>query len=231
MPCSISLVKPETPFKYLIIGCIEEEIRFEKAKQEVTLSIIQRIINEESFKEIIDQLKDVSPIFVTGSSGYFGSADVQTLREHNILPIGSDLIDSPTTDFIDSVSDINIVRKASSQGCKSIIHTAAVHAPNLDFYSEHDYQKVNVEETRNILSCAKKFQMKALVFHRRPLSRLPKRSKNKKKIKIVAPQSYKNLLNIEQHQIYTALQRRLLKKSAYKMEILILQFTLQQIFR
>ena len=81
------------------------------------------------------QLKDVSPIFVFGSSGYLGSADVQTLREHNILAIGIDLIDSPTTDFIDSVSDINIVRKASSPGCTSIIHTAAVHAPSLDSYS------------------------------------------------------------------------------------------------
>ena len=160
----IYTVKPGTPIKYFIIGGIEEEIRFEKSKQEVISSTIKRIIDEESLKEIIDQLKDVSPILVTGSSGYLGSAVVQTLREHNVAAIGIDLIDSPTTNFIGCVSDINIVRKASSQGCKSIIHTAALHAPNLDFYSAHDYEKVNVEGTRNILSCAREFQMKAVVF-------------------------------------------------------------------
>ena len=157
-------VQPGTRIKYFIIGGDEEEKRFEISKAEVISSTVKRIKHEHSLKDIITDLKNVSPILVTGSSGYLGSAIVQTLKEHAIKTVGIDLVDAATTDFIGCVSDINVIRKAANQGCRSVIHTAALHAPNLDFYSDQDYEKVNVEGTRNILLVAKELQMKAVVF-------------------------------------------------------------------
>ena len=157
-------VHPGKRVKYFIIGGEEEEKKFESSKQEVISCTVKRIKDENALKDIIEQLKNASPILVTGSSGYLGSAIVQTLKEHDIQVVGIDLVEASTTDFIGCVSDIDFVRNASSENCKSIIHTAALHAPNLDFYSEQDYQRVNVEGTRNILSIAKEFQMKGIVF-------------------------------------------------------------------
>ena len=157
-------VQPGIRVKYFIIGDADEEKRFETTKKEVISSTIKRIQGENSLRNIIEQLKNVSPILVTGSSGYLGSAIAQTLKVHGIQYVGIDLVGASTTDFIGCVSDIEFVRKASSKGCKSIIHTAALHAPNLDFYSNTDYHKVNVEGTRNILSIASEFQMEAIVF-------------------------------------------------------------------
>ena len=220
----IYTVKPGTPVKYFIIGGIEEEIRFEKSKQEVISSTIKRIIDEESLKEFIDQIKEVSPILVTGSSGYLGSAVVQTLREHNVAAIGIDLIDSPTTNFIGCVSDINIVRKASRQGCKSIIHTAALHAPNLDFYSQQDYEKVNVVGTQNILSCAREFQIKAVVFSSTTSLMITKEVKEQEKDKDHGPAILQESIEYRTTPNIYGLTKKAAEKSAYKMEILTLQF-------
>ena len=157
-------IQPGSPVKSFIIGGDEAKNKFENTKQEVITSTIKRMKCENALKDIIGQLTIVSPILVTGSSGYLGSAIVQTLREHGIKTIGIDLVDAPSTDFIGCVSDINILRTSASQGCKSVIHTAALHAPNLDYYSEKQFQMVNVDGTQNILMVAKEFQMKAVVF-------------------------------------------------------------------
>jgi len=38
----------------------------------------------------------------------------------------------------------------------SIIHTAALHAPNLDFYTEADFRRINLDGTRHVLNAAMK---------------------------------------------------------------------------
>ena len=157
------IVQPGTKIKCFLLGGLLEENQYEISKQEVILSTIERIKREGTLQNIIEKLKTVSPILVTGSSGYLGSAIVQVLQLHGVRVVGIDLIDSPTTDFVGCVSDTNFVTKSSAD-CKSVIHTAALHAPNLAFYSDEDYQKVNVKGTENVLSAAKDFQFKGVVF-------------------------------------------------------------------
>jgi nucleoside-diphosphate-sugar epimerase len=93
-----------------------------------------------------------------------GSAVVETLREHKVQTIGIDLVNAATTDFVGCVSDVDFLRGAIKGGCKSIIHTAALHAPNLDFYYDDEYERVNVEGTKNILMISKNYEIKAVVF-------------------------------------------------------------------
>ena len=78
--------------------------------------------------------------------------------------IGIDLVNAATTDFVGCISDIDFLRKVIKGGCKSIIHTAALHAPNLDFYSDDEYERVNVVGTKNILLISKSHEIKAVVF-------------------------------------------------------------------
>ena len=157
-------VIPGNEVKYFIIGGDEMKLKFEQTKKEVINKTVKRIQEENSLHDILNKLKELSPILVTGSSGYLGSALVETLRLHEIPTIGIDLVNATTTDFVGCVSDLEFIRKVTKSGCKSIIHTAALHAPNLDYYSETEYERVNVIGTRNILTTAKEFQIKFVVF-------------------------------------------------------------------
>ena len=158
-------VAPGSAVRYFIAGGDAMVMDFEAKKKCVVMSTVQRIRDGKSLESIKNQLRKVSPILVTGSSGYLGSAICQTLRIHDIRTVGIDLINSDTTDFMGCVTDIDLLRKTiSDTKCKSIIHTAALHAPNLDYYSKEEYEKVNVDGTRNILDLAKEYQMAGVVF-------------------------------------------------------------------
>lgn len=51
------------------------------------------------------------------------------------------------------------------RGQGSIIHTAALHAPNLDFYTEADFRRINLDGTRHVLNAARKMgETAAVVF-------------------------------------------------------------------
>ena len=158
-------IAPGSAVKYFIAGGDAMVMGFEEKKKCVLMSTVKRIKDGKSLESIKNQLRKVSPILVTGSSGYLGSAICQTLRIHDIRTVGIDLINADTTDFIGCVTDIDLLRKTIiDTQCKSIIHTAALHAPNLDYYSKEEYEKVNVDGTRNILELAKEYQMAGVVF-------------------------------------------------------------------
>ena len=157
-------VTPGTPVSYFNIGGDQMKSRFEQSKKEVIDATVKRIKNHDSLNEINNTLQELSPILVTGSSGYLGSAIVETLREHKVQTIGIDLVNAATTDFVGCISDIDFLRKVIKGGCKSIIHTAALHAPNLDFYSDDEYERVNVVGTKNILLISKSHEIKTVVF-------------------------------------------------------------------
>ena len=156
---------PGSAVRYFIAGGDEMVMDFEAKKKCVVTSTVKRIKEGKSLDSVKNQLRKVSPILVTGSSGYLGSAICQTLRIHDIPTVGIDLINADTTDFMGCVTDIDLLRKTiSDTKCKSVIHTAALHAPNLDYYSKEEYERVNVDGTRNILELAKEYRMTGVVF-------------------------------------------------------------------
>ena len=153
------------PVEYFLIGDVGAKHDLQVAKKEVWAATAQRIKSEDSLLEFIARLKELSPVFVTGSSGFLGAALVETLRLHDIRTFGIDLVEAPTTDFIGCVSDVEILRKATNQSCcESVIHTAALHAPNLDYYPESEFERINVQGMHNVLMIAEEFNMKAIVF-------------------------------------------------------------------
>eukprot|EP00929_Paragymnodinium_shiwhaense_P021022 TRINITY_DN13825_c0_g1_i3.p1 TRINITY_DN13825_c0_g1~~TRINITY_DN13825_c0_g1_i3.p1 ORF type:complete len:343 (-),score=47.06 TRINITY_DN13825_c0_g1_i3:360-1388(-) len=94
-----------------------------------------------------------SPVLVTGAGGLLGGALVQTLRLQGYDVVGLDIRESPTTSVVGSITDAAAVRQAMT-GCKVVLHTAALHAPDADRFSEDDFTHVNVFGTETILNCA-----------------------------------------------------------------------------
>ncbi|CAE7390765.1 unnamed protein product, partial [Symbiodinium sp. CCMP2456] len=94
---------------------------------------------------------NAAPILVTGSSGYLGSALIRTLRSRGIKAVGMDLVSAETTDFLGCVSDAAAVAAASE-------------APNLDFYKDSDFERVNVVGTENVMRRADEAPMVGVVF-------------------------------------------------------------------
>jgi len=101
-------------------------------------------------------------VLVTGSSGYLGSALVQTLRLRRMAVIGMDVRASATTDIVGSIADNALLQKAIT-GCRAVINTAALHAPHDSSHTEDDFRRSNVEGTASVLAAAK--ACGALVVH------------------------------------------------------------------
>eukprot|EP00439_Symbiodinium_sp_Y106_P073114 s393_g13.t1 len=153
-----------TPVKYFLLGEDETALRsWEEAKRSCIETTLERLDADGTLDEIASTLQTSAPILVTGSSGYLGSALIRTLRSRGIKAVGMDLVSAETTDFLGCVSDAAAVA-AASEACRSIIHTAALHAPNQDFYKDADFERVNVVGTENVMRRADAQQMAGVVF-------------------------------------------------------------------
>lgn len=68
---------------------------------------------------------DGGRFLVTGSSGHLGEALVRTLRQDGHEVVGLDILPSPFTTRVGSITDRENVRK-SLHGVASVLHTAAL---------------------------------------------------------------------------------------------------------
>jgi UDP-glucose 4-epimerase len=89
-------------------------------------------------------------VLVTGSSGHLGEALVRTLKslEHEV--VGLDIIASPFTTHVGSVTDRACVRRALS-GVEAIFHTATLHKPHVATHSRQEFVDTNITGTLNLL--------------------------------------------------------------------------------
>lgn len=77
-------------------------------------------------------------IVVTGSAGHLGAALMLSLPTLGLTPIGIDILESPMTTHVDSVSDRNFISSVfDANTVKHILHTATLHSdrdtvPNTD---------------------------------------------------------------------------------------------------
>jgi UDP-glucose 4-epimerase len=89
-------------------------------------------------------------ILVTGSTGHLGEALVRTLRAANRPVVGLDLVASPYTDLVGSITDRELVARAMT-GVGAVIHTATLHKPHVATHSRQAFVDTNITGTLTLL--------------------------------------------------------------------------------
>lgn len=109
-------------------------------------------------------------VLVTGGSGFIGHYVIHKLLrkkyEVNCLDVWNHV--TSLANFIEgTVTDISIVEQAM-KGCNYIIHLAAILGTDQSLYNASEVMNVNVVGTANVLTVARKLNVKQIVFPSTP---------------------------------------------------------------
>jgi UDP-glucose 4-epimerase len=102
-------------------------------------------------------------ILVTGSSGHLGEALVRTLRDDGHEVVGLDIVPSPFTKVVGSITDREIVREAL-YGVDGVLHTAALQKPHIGTHSQQAFVETNISGTLILIEEADAAGVESLVF-------------------------------------------------------------------
>lgn len=94
-------------------------------------------------------------VLLTGSSGWLGRFLAPALRAAGHTVTGLDLAPGPETRVVGSVADRGVVDQAMALGIDAVVHTAALHKPDIARYPAQAFVDVNVTGTLNLLEAAK----------------------------------------------------------------------------
>ncbi|HIC80483.1 MAG TPA: NAD(P)-dependent oxidoreductase [Kiloniellaceae bacterium] len=100
---------------------------------------------------------------VTGSSGHLGEALVRTLKDTRHDVLGLDILPSPFTDRLASVTDREAVRQ-SMVGAEVVFHAATLHKPHVVTHNRQDFVDTNITGTLALLEAAVAAGVKAFIF-------------------------------------------------------------------
>jgi len=89
-------------------------------------------------------------VLVTGSAGHLGEALVRTLRDLNYEVVGLDILESPFTTHLGSITDRACVRRCMKD-VQTVLHAATLHKPHVGTHSRLEFVDVNVTGTLNLL--------------------------------------------------------------------------------
>jgi UDP-glucose 4-epimerase len=89
-------------------------------------------------------------ILVTGSAGHLGEALVRTLRGAGHEVLGLDIVASPFTQVVGSITDRSVVR-ACMVGVQAVLHSATLHKPHVATHARQDFVDTNITGTLNLL--------------------------------------------------------------------------------
>jgi nucleoside-diphosphate-sugar epimerase len=94
-------------------------------------------------------------VLLTGSSGWLGRFLAPRLRAAGHVAIGLDVAPGADTHVVGSVADRTLVESAfSSHGIEAVVHTAALHKPDIARYPGRAFIDTNVIGTLNLLEAA-----------------------------------------------------------------------------
>jgi UDP-glucose 4-epimerase len=94
-------------------------------------------------------------ILLTGSSGWLGRFLAPLLRAKGHDVTGLDVAPSADADYLGSVADHALVdRVFAEKEIEAVIHSGALHKPDIERHSPEEFRAVNVEGTRNLLDAA-----------------------------------------------------------------------------
>jgi UDP-glucose 4-epimerase len=102
-------------------------------------------------------------VLVTGSAGHLGEALVRTLKDSTHEVVGLDILESPFTTEVGSITDRSCVRRCMS-GVQAVFHTATLHKPHVATHSRHEFVDVNITGTLNLLEEAVTAGVESFVF-------------------------------------------------------------------
>ena len=102
-------------------------------------------------------------ILITGSSGHLGEALMRVLqkREHELC--GMDLVPSPFTTHVGSITDRDFVA-ACMNGVDAVLHTATLHKPHIVTHTRQDFIETNITGTLILLEEAVRANVKAFIY-------------------------------------------------------------------
>ncbi|WP_192255865.1 NAD-dependent epimerase/dehydratase family protein [Mesorhizobium silamurunense] len=104
-------------------------------------------------------------ILLTGSSGWLGSALAPRLRGLGHEVIGLDPVPSLETQVPGSIADRDLVmRIVRENGIEAIIHSGALHKPNIEHYENSDFVATNLQGTVNLLDAAVASDVPRFIF-------------------------------------------------------------------
>ena len=89
-------------------------------------------------------------ILVTGSSGHLGDALVRVLGADGHDVVGIDVLDSPSTSVVGSITDRACVRR-SVDGVDAIVNAATLHKPHVGSHARQAFVDTNVTGTLVLL--------------------------------------------------------------------------------
>ena len=94
-------------------------------------------------------------VLLTGSSGWLGRYLAPRLRAAGHLVTGLDVAPGSDTDAIGSIADRALIdRVFAESGIEAVVHSAALHKPDIARYPTQAFVDVNVTGTLNLLSAA-----------------------------------------------------------------------------
>jgi UDP-glucose 4-epimerase len=91
-------------------------------------------------------------ILITGSSGHIGSAVAARLAQEARI-VGLDRRPGPFTTHVGEIEDDELARHLIG-GTDVVVHTAALHVPDLGRATAQQFRRVNVEATRGLIDAA-----------------------------------------------------------------------------
>ncbi|RWL48025.1 MAG: NAD(P)-dependent oxidoreductase [Mesorhizobium sp.] len=104
-------------------------------------------------------------ILLTGSSGWLGSGLEPRLRALGHDVIGLDPVASARTQIVGSIADRDLVlRTVREHSIEAIIHSGALHKPNIEHYENSAFVATNVQGTLNLLDAAVACGVQRFVF-------------------------------------------------------------------
>ncbi|MGS0687611.1 NAD-dependent epimerase/dehydratase family protein [Nakamurella sp. GG22] len=89
-------------------------------------------------------------IVVTGSAGHLGEALMSTFTEAGHEVVGIDVLPSPTTEMLGSITDRSFVR-AALRDADAVVHAATLHKPHVRSHPRQAFVDVNVTGTLVLL--------------------------------------------------------------------------------
>jgi nucleoside-diphosphate-sugar epimerase len=100
---------------------------------------------------------------VTGSAGHLGEALVRTLRDLGHEVVGLDILESPYTTHVGSITERSVAMHCM-RGVQVVLHAATLHKPHVATHSRQEFVDTNITGTLNLLEAAVSFGVRSFIY-------------------------------------------------------------------